>query len=309
MLIYNTSSVAEKHRFEFWHEVICRHFVPASSQYENRAAFNARFQTAALGPVHISRLTAPRHAWSRKQVHVRRAPHEEFLLSLPLAAGSCLGQSERQLLQRPGEMAFYDTAQPFSYLLESDLILVKIPRHEMLTRLSAPGRLTATGFGLATAVGRLAAGLIQQSLDLDLSANPAAAGKIGSSLLDATAAAIELELLGGADTRPRQAIRLEQIKQYVAARLADRGLSAESIAARHNVSARTLNRLFALEGTTPMRWVWETRLQACHRQLSAARPGRVTDVALACGFSDLSHFCRAFKAHFGVSPGAVAKRH
>ena len=34
----------------------------------------------------------------------------------------------------------------------------------------------------------------------------------------------------------------------------------------------------------------------------AGRPGKVVDVALDCGFGDVSNFNRAFRAEFGVSP-------
>jgi AraC-like DNA-binding protein len=73
-----------------------------------------------------------------------------------------------------------------------------------------------------------------------------------------------------------------------------------------NVSPRTLMRLFAAEGTTPIRWLWHQRLAAACRALAGGRGARVTEVALSCGFSDLSHFSRAFKAEFGRSPREIA---
>ena len=33
----------------------------------------------------------------------------------------------------------------------------------------------------------------------------------------------------------------------------------------------------------------------------------VTDVALACGFGDLSHFNRYFRARFGLTPREIRK--
>jgi AraC-like DNA-binding protein len=34
----------------------------------------------------------------------------------------------------------------------------------------------------------------------------------------------------------------------------------------------------------------------------AAEPGKVIDIALDCGFGDVSNFNRAFRTEFGVSP-------
>jgi transcriptional regulator GlxA family with amidase domain len=67
-------------------------------------------------------------------------------------------------------------------------------------------------------------------------------------------------------------------------------------------------RLFASEGTTPMHWLWERRLREAHRLLSNQVVSRVKDAALAAGFSDMSHFSRAFRAAFGQSPLEVLTR-
>jgi AraC-like DNA-binding protein len=77
------------------------------------------------------------------------------------------------------------------------------------------------------------------------------------------------------------------------------------IAAAQHVAPRTLNRLFAREGTTPIRWLWQQRLAGAYQALAERRFKHVTDVALSFGFSDVSHFSRAFKAAFGRSPHQV----
>src|ERR1700722_13326450 len=79
------------------------------------------------------------------------------------------------------------------------------------------------------------------------------------------------------------------------------------LAKRGAVSLRTLNRLFAKIGTTPMRWVWQRRLQASHSALSEGCATSVTDAAFQFGFSEVSHFSRSFKAEYGVSPEQLLK--
>ena len=37
-------------------------------------------------------------------------------------------------------------------------------------------------------------------------------------------------------------------------------------------------------------------------KLLSARAGNVSEIGYACGFSSVSQFSRAFKAHFGVAP-------
>ncbi|MGW0704337.1 helix-turn-helix transcriptional regulator [Streptomyces sp. NPDC002867] len=76
------------------------------------------------------------------------------------------------------------------------------------------------------------------------------------------------------------------------------------MAAAHNISVRHVHRLFQDEWTTAGRWIQHRRLEACRRELG--RPGRnvptVMTIARRFGFTSPSHFSRAFRAAYGVSP-------
>jgi AraC family transcriptional regulator len=60
-------------------------------------------------------------------------------------------------------------------------------------------------------------------------------------------------------------------------------------------------------GVTPHQYVLRARLRAAALRL-AARRQRILDVALDCGFGDLSNFNRTFRAEFGMSPRAYRRR-
>jgi AraC-like DNA-binding protein len=306
MLVYRTSAVVEGAQFAYWHDVICRHFVPAESWLDKPSAFPASFATSPLGSFQISRLSAPRHSWSRTEENLRRAPRDEFLLSLKLSGTTCLGQAGREAVQQPGELALYDTGRPFSYLLDSDILLLKIPRHELLTRLPRVSHYTARTFGHASPVGQLAARLVRDAHQLDLAANPAAAEQMGHCLVDAVVAAMEWELGGAAAPGRGHTALLEAVKAYALSHLGNRGLDSATLAARHGISVRTLNRLFAAHGTTPMRWLWSQRLEACRRALATDRRRTITEIAFRFGFADASHFSRAFKAAYYITPSELS---
>jgi len=59
-------------------------------------------------------------------------------------------------------------------------------------------------------------------------------------------------------------------------------------------------------GTTPHQYILRTRLREAAVRL-AAEPEKVLDVALDCGFGDVSNFNRAFRTEFGMSPRAYRK--
>jgi len=54
-------------------------------------------------------------------------------------------------------------------------------------------------------------------------------------------------------------------------------------------------------GVTPHQWLLRSRLRDAARRLVVTHDS-VTDVALDCGFDDLSNFIRSFKSEFGASP-------
>lgn len=54
-------------------------------------------------------------------------------------------------------------------------------------------------------------------------------------------------------------------------------------------------------GVTPHQYLMRTRLRRVATRL-AAEPAKVVDIALDCGFGDLSNMNRAFRAEFGLSP-------
>jgi AraC family transcriptional regulator len=54
-------------------------------------------------------------------------------------------------------------------------------------------------------------------------------------------------------------------------------------------------------GLTPHQYVVRARLREAATRL-VAESGKVIDVALDCGFGDVTHFNRAFRTEFGVSP-------
>jgi AraC family transcriptional regulator len=79
-------------------------------------------------------------------------------------------------------------------------------------------------------------------------------------------------------------------------------LSLEALARRARLSPYHFLRSFQrATGVTPHQYVLRARLRDAAWRLTEA-PGKVVDVALDCGFGDVSNFTRAFRAEFGVTP-------
>lgn len=85
-------------------------------------------------------------------------------------------------------------------------------------------------------------------------------------------------------------------------RHADGELPLGSLAREAGLSPYHFLRTFAeLTGVTPHQYVRRTRLREAAVSLASEKE-KVLDVALACGFGDVSNFNRAFRGEFGANP-------
>ena len=84
----------------------------------------------------------------------------------------------------------------------------------------------------------------------------------------------------------------------------DDGLSLGSLASEAGLSPYHFLRTFGhLTGVTPHQYILRARLREAAMRL-VEEPARVLDIALDCGFGDVSNFNHAFREEFGVSPRA-----
>jgi AraC family transcriptional regulator len=105
----------------------------------------------------------------------------------------------------------------------------------------------------------------------------------------------------GATARVTQAVRM--IERHV-----DAALDLQCLAREARLSPYHFLRTFThLTGLTPHQYILRGRLrEAALRLADAEGPtlSKVLDIALDCGFGDVSNFNRAFRAEFGMNPRA-----
>jgi AraC-like DNA-binding protein len=104
-----------------------------------------------------------------------------------------------------------------------------------------------------------------------------------------------------------RAARLYAIKKDIASNLDRPNLSVQTLAARHGLTPRGVQRLFETEGVTFTEYVVAQRLARAHRLLSDARrdSDKISVVAWDCGFGDISHFNHLFRRRYGMAPSDV----
>lgn len=107
-----------------------------------------------------------------------------------------------------------------------------------------------------------------------------------------------------AGQRTASTARLNLMKADTLKNLGNGDLALEAVARANGVSTRQAQRMFASSGTTFTDFVLDQRLLLARRLLrdGEMRHRKVSDIAFAVGFNDLSYFNRSFKRRFGITP-------
>jgi len=96
--------------------------------------------------------------------------------------------------------------------------------------------------------------------------------------------------------------RINKTLDYIDANI-ENPMTLGELASVANFSKYHFNRIFhSIVGETPFQFIQRVRIERAAMLMLTNRKMTVSEVALRCGFTDLSVFSRNFKASFGVSP-------
>jgi len=103
---------------------------------------------------------------------------------------------------------------------------------------------------------------------------------------------------------------LEQVLRHIETRLGDPSLDVASLARAAGMTERNVHKLFEDTEMTVSSHIRNRRLAMCRRDLEgttlAAR--QIAEIARHWGFADASHFSKAFRATYGLSPTEFRSR-
>ncbi|GAA3105340.1 hypothetical protein GCM10010464_80620 [Pseudonocardia yunnanensis] len=136
--------------------------------------------------------------------------------------------------------------------------------------------------------------------------------------MDSGHAAIDLLAMALRDVVPSipgsegsSGVLLDMMRRYVRKHQTDPHLRVEELARWHHVSVSHVYTLFERIGTTPGAYLREQRLLAAQAILSDPRYAQLgmSDIAAAVGFGERRTFDRAFRRHYGMTPGSWRREH
>lgn len=108
------------------------------------------------------------------------------------------------------------------------------------------------------------------------------------------------------DASERDVVRLKTALRYIRDNY-NKNLRLEDIAVKVSMSPKYFCRFFKdMTDKTPIEYLIAYRIERAARMLISGNES-ITEVAFACGFSDVSYFTKLFKRHKGVTPRQFKK--
>ena len=261
---------------------------------------------ARIGEIEMSAVTIPTSLLQPTVAEVTNTEAALLLMEAHDCVESVTLQDGRQARLRGGDFTLCDTTRPYEVLSDRPcrMLVVGIPRALLLRYVACPDEVTAVAMSARESLN----GLVSDHLR-----NLWARFPQGAPLPDAwQVCQATMSLIGGAyEHLPRErtakrsaaSAHRMRIRSHIEKHLTDPDLSPTSIAKACQINLRYLHRLYACEEETLARYILRRRLEESARALSSPHRGRsVTEIAFAYGFKSATHFGRAFRDRYRLTP-------
>lgn len=305
--IFSTAGLHPRDRFACWHEVACKNIVGHNSSPETRSTFQAEMSAGSVADVELLWFRNSAMDAERTREHIARAESDAFFVCLQQSKELFIEQAGHQARLRPRDFCLVDPLMPYTAKFHegSELLVLKVARQALEARVGKGQPLTAQSLAHRSAIGEFTSGYLGNMQDFASKATCVEGQFVSAQILDLIALSIAgAEGGAGVTLSSPRAYALQRLRTAVDCRLTDPVLTPASVAAAAGISVRYANALLAQQGTSLARFIRSLRLERCRQALEDMSQSHrtISEIAFGWGFSDQSHFSRAFSKAFGVSP-------
>ena len=296
----------EDTRFRLWQDTYCGRIDELKRITSD--PLTGRWSFTRIGDFGMCRFRGTPHAGERESRQILTGGDEKLSLGFNLA------QSPHRFYQRGREHVVPD-AQPllyradeaYGYVGASDYVVAAFPRR----MLDALGARAETQIGMSLDGGLPALQHLRRYLCLldepDLATDDQA---LSDHVLETLEDLVVLALGASGDAeamaqmRGMRSARYAEITAVIARRFADPGFSVQRLAGMIGLSPNYIQKLLHESGQSFTERVLELRLAKARAMLADRRNDglKVSEIALACGFNEISYFNRCFRRRFGSAP-------
>ena len=308
MDVYSTASVPAGRRTSYWNEVYTSHFAQVTFDPVSRENFEAELRTGTMGPLGLARVSYNAAEVERTRSHIDRTRQRLFSFVLHLRGRGVFTHYGHNTVLDEGDFTLSDNAEPHHLRLQgpADVIILRSPPDVLKAYLPSPERLCGLRLPAHEGFTSTAAAMMRSLVDqLDRGFSPRFSQMIVRNVLEVMATSYAMVFDKGVGDCSVAGARRVQARCFIEAHLTEPDLTATAVARALEISPRYLRMLFAADRETASAYMLRRRLEECARHLaSSLRRGQtITEIAFAGGFNNATHFSRAFRQQYGMTPG------
>jgi AraC-like DNA-binding protein len=301
----------DRARFSLWRDMYVARYGENDMSYASDRPFAMRSEFARLGNIGLARAEGTIDRWARTSQHVALDGQSDFQFGFNHGGTrSFVVQHGREFVCGIGELMFTSIAEAREVQGEGGRFGwtgLSMARERLLERVPAAEDLVARPIDQnAPAMRHLARYLDFVFCSDEIGGDPALVAQVATTLADLAVLALGAGRDAAEIARRRglRAARLQQILAELHAGFSNPAFSAHHVGRKLGLSARYVQELLQQTDLSFTARVLELRLQKARATLADPRYDRVkvSDIALACGFNEVSYFNRCFRRRFAASP-------
>lgn len=304
---FSTEGVPAHRRVEYWNDITSSALTAQVADPVDRHAFCGRMTYLDVGEVRMLELNASGSTVTRTRAHVGDTTQPMYLMRLVLSGRITAIQDGREVRLRSGDFTLCDASRPYRMFFRepSDLLIARIPRERLLQYMRRPEAMVSLRMPGDTGLSGLASRQLRElwRANEDFVSHDAAP-RMMELTMHLLASAYSTLPEARAEHGVLATAHRARIVELIERELGDPQLTPSKIAAELGMTSSYLHRVFSDDSETVARYILRRRLHECARALKDPLQANrsITAIAFALGFNSLSHFSRAFRERYDLSP-------
>ncbi|MEY8215212.1 MAG: helix-turn-helix domain-containing protein [Colwellia sp.] len=272
--------------------------------------FNASLSSKRLNRFSLAHVSSNPLVAKRSKLDIARVTDAYYLIKFQLTGNCSTKHYGREARLAPGDFVICSSSEPYQLEFQTSYqqAVFAMPQLALQEMFQTPD--DYLGLRMANEEptnGMLAQFVYSLSQRID-KLNPEALQSMEANLVDLLITSLKNQKNSHKkiiESSPEQ--HLQRIKRMINMHIKDFRLSVNFIAQTENISKRYLHMLFKSQNISVSKYIQQLRLEGCYKDLTNTEFNHisVSNVALAWGFGDLSHFNRCFKGQYSHTPRQI----
>ncbi len=275
--------------------------------------FNALISSKRLNNFSLAQVSSDPIIAQRSKLDIAKVTNAYYLIKFQLTGNCSTKHYGREARLSPGDFVICSSCEPYQLEFKTNYqqAVFAMPQLALQEMFQTPDDYLGLRMGNEEPTNGMLAQFVYSLSQRMNQLNPEALQSMEANLLDLLITSLKNQKNNHKkiiETSPEQ--HLQRIKRMINMHIKDFRLGVDFIAQTESISKRYLHMLFKTQNISVSKYIQQLRLDGCYKDLTNSEFNNISisNIALAWGFGDLSHFNRCFKAQYSHTPRQIRLR-